>query len=361
MDDFKYFKYYICLFFSLRSEQGYITGERSSGQIGVKNLEVLRLTAPGRGGEHKEDAMSREWVNTLIKPKVLLGKIKNKDLDHTKSTGKENQTDRKEDEDRDEKKRARFQSSGDPSSSHASGRGATFVGRALDPSVIFSTITNTGEGMTCLHISKDVTQAVAGFRDSCLRVWRLDERDGSSTRGDRLLDGQWSMCDVLPTHAAPRDMSKGKVSQTPSSFISKNREDSGSRSKKNMMGGVLELYGHSKAIYGVSQGTDDNCRHILSCSADETIRLWNTSVSQCVGKYSCIGPSWGVSFSPLEYYFASANQVRIVLDISNVDLKIFFLNMQILNHFLFHFVSVYDCSSVQHRSIGTFTTLYWSH
>ena len=299
-------------FFSLQPEQGYITGERSSSQSGVKNLEVLRLTAPGRGGDQKEDAMSREWVNTLVKPKVLLGKIKSRDSDHMKSIGKEYQTDRKDDEDRDEKKRARFQSSGNASSSHSSGRGATHVGRALDPSVIFSTITNTGEGMTCLHISKDVTQAVAGFRDSCLRVWRLDERDGTSRRGDRLLEGPWSMRDVLPTHAAPRDTSKGKLPQTAScssSFISNNREDSRSRPKKSVPGDVLELYGHSKAIYGVSQGTDNNCRHILSCSADETIRLWNTSVSQCVGKYSCIGPSWGVSFSPLEYYFASANQV----------------------------------------------------
>jgi WD40 repeat protein len=69
---------------------------------------------------------------------------------------------------------------------------------------------------------------------------------------------------------------------------------------------VLELYGHSKSIYGVSQ--NDTGRLILSSSADETVRLWDTSVSQCVGKYTCLGPSWGVSFGPLGYYFATANQ-----------------------------------------------------
>ena len=102
---------------------------------------------------------------------------------------------------------------------------------------------------------------------------------------------------------------------------------------------LLEFIGHTRAVYGVSQfnynahlnsyshsnhhdnhhdnhNDDDSSsssyvtddRLILSCSADETIRLWDTAVSQCVGRYNCVCPSWDVSFNPLGYYFASANQ-----------------------------------------------------
>lgn len=94
---------------------------------------------------------------------------------------------------------------------------------------------------------------------------------------------------------------------------------------------MIELRGHSRTIYGVSQFSYTNHlindstandmkndtsngeyfhddRLVVTCSADETIRLWDTAVSQCVGKYTCVSPSWDVSFSPLGYYFASANQ-----------------------------------------------------
>lgn len=297
-----------------------MTANKSSSHFSAKNAEVLKLTAPGRGGEHKEDAISREWVNTLVRPKALLrNKAKSKHGDYSKSSGRgENQAECKDDEDKDDKKKSRLNLSGDTSTYHPLGHGTASSRRALDPSVIFTTITNTGEGMTCLHISKGVTQAVAGFRDSCLRVWKLNEKDESSARRDRLLGGPWNMHEVLPNQSGSRDPSKGSslsqttISCSPSLF-SNNREDiPGSDLRRSMSSGVLELYGHSKAVYGVSQSADDDCRLLLSCSADETIRLWDTSVSQCVGKYSCIGPSWGVSFSPLDYYFASANQVRIL-------------------------------------------------
>lgn len=290
--------------------------------IANRNAEALKLTAPGRGGEHKEDALSREWVNVLVRPKAL-SKRREKDKDKDRESGKyphlgkgdhSNPIDRKDDDEKADAKKSRVVG---VSAGSSSGRAAA-SGSALDPSVIFSTITNTSEGMTCLHINAAITQAVAGFKDSCLRVWRLDERADSMGKFGCLLDGQWSMEEKLPSHAGPKEFEMGKSGQgpspSPSLFSLPNRVgfvggDQDNKRSKSKARDVLELYGHSKTIYGVSQSADEDSRLLLSCSADETIRLWDTSVSQCVGKYSCIGPSWGVSFSPLGYYFASANQV----------------------------------------------------
>jgi transcription initiation factor TFIID subunit 5 len=73
----------------------------------------------------------------------------------------------------------------------------------------------------------------------------------------------------------------------------------------------LDFYGHSKPVYSVNQDSMDG-RYILSSAGDETIRLWDTSLRQCVGKYPCLSVSWSVVFNPLDYYFASGNQDRSV-------------------------------------------------
>lgn len=258
----------------------------------IQNADPIKLTAPGRGGEHREDALSREWVNVLVRPRALL-----KQRERNQGSLK-HQSERNDEDDREEKKKTRFQSTG-PSRVRNVGP----MGDALDPSVIFSTITNAGEGMTCLHISRGVSRAAAGFTDSSVRVWCLNEADESSSKFSSLLSDQWTMTEVSP--ALPNKMSKGDPSS--SAFVGTGN------GKKAMMRDVLELHGHSKPVYGVSQSSDEECRLVLSCSADETIRLWDTSVAQCVGKYHCIGPSWGVTFSPLGYYFAAANQVSRLL------------------------------------------------
>lgn len=84
-------------------------------------------------------------------------------------------------------------------------------------------------------------------------------------------------------------------------------EDNNSTSNTSL----LELKGHSLPVYGIDQ--DKSNRLILSSSADETIRLWDTLVNQCVAKYNCLSAGWGVELSPIgSYYFASANQDKTV-------------------------------------------------
>lgn len=187
-------------------------------------------------------------------------------------------------------------------------------GDPLEPSVIFATVTNAYEGMTCMHITPGVSQMATGHRDSSVRVWRLNPSE--DPHFGKLLkkagpNGDWAMNEVLPK---TRRMLQEEADNTRSGGAYNGLRSSSSvhSAQSKSSGGLpmLELRGHSRAVYGVSQdcsrGADD--RLVLSCSADETIRLWDTAVSQCVGKYSCVSPSWGVSFSPLGYHFASANQ-----------------------------------------------------
>ncbi len=189
----------------------------------------------------REDKLYREWLKRLVWPKILLGQRKQK---ISKDVPRAN---------------------------------------PLEPSIIFATLTNTYDGMTSLNIDKGVIQACAGFRDSSVRVWRLD-----NTYSD---DNDWNMTEVLP--------------KIKTNYVA-NKPKKRARTGVNM----LEFHGHHKVVLGVSQ--DDTNRLLLSSSADESIRLWDLVVRQCVAKYNCITPAWDVSFGPFGYYFASANIDRTV-------------------------------------------------
>jgi transcription initiation factor TFIID subunit 5 len=72
---------------------------------------------------------------------------------------------------------------------------------------------------------------------------------------------------------------------------------------------MLELRGHSSGVYGVSQCDSSNGSHILSVSADKTIRLWDLSRAACIAKYETgAGLAWDVSFNPFGYYFLTGHR-----------------------------------------------------
>lgn len=198
--------------------------------------------------------------------------------------------------------------------SRKEGLGQLPRGVALEPSVIFATVTNAYEGMTCLDMNPSLTQMASGHRDSSVRVWRLnpdeDEPHFGKSLRTRTSGGEWTMQEVLPKTRRMIEQDAAAAARSSSGAYSGNSMSSSRTGKSSTGLPMLELRGHSRAVYGVSQdcsrGGGD--RLVLSCSADETIRLWDTAVSQCVGKYTCVSPPWAVAFSPLGYHFASANQ-----------------------------------------------------
>ncbi|TPX34082.1 hypothetical protein SmJEL517_g03271 [Synchytrium microbalum] len=117
------------------------------------------------------------------------------------------------------------------------------------PSIICYTFHNTYDNMSCLAMSDDTKYLCAGFTESFVRVWNLkDDNDTSGTR----------------------------------------------------------LVGHSAAVYGVSFSPDS--RALLSCSGDNTARLWIGDSFMNVSVYKGHNyPVWDVEFGPEGIYFATAS------------------------------------------------------
>ncbi|KAL8759079.1 MAG: hypothetical protein Q9199_001033 [Rusavskia elegans] len=177
-------------------------------------------------------------------------------------------------------------------------------------SVTMFTFHNTNDSVTCLDFSGDYRLVAAGFDLHYIRVWSLD---GSPLPGPPELDGQ----DSRPT-ASHR------------------------------------LIGHSGPVYNVSfapatASTDKqgitNCRYLLSCSADKSVRLWSLESWACVVVYKGHdGPVWDVTWGPHGHYFltGSLDRTARLWSTDRVDyLRLFVGHDRDVDHVCFHPNSAY--------------------
>lgn len=149
-----------------------------------------------------------------------------------------------------------------------------------------------------MKILPNASKIVCGFTDSCIRLW-------SSTAKDHELEEHADFFNfVLP---APKDV-HGLVQEDMTSSHTSERIDSADFYRKNTFFSCKELRGHSKAVYSLSH--DPSGQLLLSTSADETVRLWDSVNARCLTRYLTVGPTWDVDFGPFGFYFALAHQNR---------------------------------------------------
>lgn len=259
--------------------QGYSSSSPSSSSASRAALVPIFVHVPGMGNlpshmqqseavsfrDFRTDELYQKWLKTVLLRRIFAGG-----------------------EDKDEDKHHKPEEPADP----------------LEPSIIFATFTNVNDSMICLDMDKDAHQAAAGFRDGCVRVWQPSASEGIKTQQQEVA---WEYNKIYPWKDAAalshhqHNTQQQQQQQPPP-------PPSAHQGQKSPHQTQIELRGHNRPVYGIAQNS--NRRLVLSSSADETIRLWDVNKRQCVAKYSCLMPSWGVSFSPVDYYFASANMDR---------------------------------------------------
>ncbi|KAJ9085554.1 Transcription initiation factor TFIID subunit 5 [Entomophthora muscae] len=151
-------------------------------------------------------------------------------------------------------------------------------GSSASASICFYTFHNTLGSLNAVSISEDLKFLAGGFSDSYIKLWSL--------RGDSLrsLKGNFN-----PTMVNDEG------------DLERMRKVSGSDTKR--------LVGHSGPVYGLSFSSDS--KHLISCSEDSTVRLWNMdSFTNLVCYKGHNYPVWDVDFAPLGVYFASASHDR---------------------------------------------------
>ncbi|CAJ0759631.1 5909_t:CDS:10 [Entrophospora sp. SA101] len=146
------------------------------------------------------------------------------------------------------------------------------------PSVYFYAFYNTYISLNCLSISEDATLIAGGFAESYVKIWSLKHE---KLRG---LQGRINTLEM-----------------NNSNDLENVKEKIGSDYKK--------LRGHSGPIFGLSFNPDN--KYLLSCSEDNTARLWSTDLyTNLVCYRGHNSPIWDIQFSPYGFYFATASNDR---------------------------------------------------
>lgn len=152
------------------------------------------------------------------------------------------------------------------------------------PSVCMYTFYDAEDGLTCSKVSEDLTLMAAGFEESYVQLWSL--------KGEPLreLESDFSLSAIRDR----RSLNKHRVPYPHS---------------------TRKLVGHSAPVYGVAfdpvGGSGSSPRHLLSCSADGTSRLWSLDTYAALVAYRGHQyPVWDVAWGPLGTYFATASADR---------------------------------------------------
>ena len=169
----------------------------------------------------------------------------------------------------------------DPSINALGEQGALAARVAALPSVCAYTFHDADDGITCSTFSEDITLMAAGFEESFVQVWSLK---GEKLRG---IKGN-------PNLSSIRD----------SKTLARQREAEAQSTRR--------LIGHSGPVYGVDfdpvGGSANPPRHLLSCSADATARLWSLDTYSALVAYrGHQHPVWDIKWSPIGTYFATAS------------------------------------------------------
>lgn len=150
------------------------------------------------------------------------------------------------------------------------------------PSICAFTLQDVGDQLNCSTFSPDSSILAAGLSDSTVRLWNLRNESFTGLRDD------------FDREHPPSSMKKLRLDT----------------SLKD-----LKFVGHSGPVFGLSFdpsfGTPIQPRHLISSSADSTVRLWSMETYSNLAVYrGHRDPVWDCEWGPFGIYFATASRDR---------------------------------------------------
>lgn len=150
------------------------------------------------------------------------------------------------------------------------------------PSICAFTLQDIGDQLNCTSFSPDSSILAGGLSDSTVRLWNLK---GDSFMGLR------------------EDYDREK----PPSSMKRLKLDTGAKDMK--------FVGHSAPVFGLSFdpsfGSPVQPRHLISSSADATVRLWSLETYTNLAVYrGHRDPVWDCEWGPYGIYFATGSRDR---------------------------------------------------